>query len=144
MQYSTVVTQLAIPLESQTGDVLFRVRMNSYPMHSIYHMCRREEWDRAAEIGSYAGSSQDEADGFIHFSTAIQLPESARRHRAGQAGLVLLAVDPQLLGEQLRWEPARSGALFPHLYGTLPVSAVRWVRDLPLGADGVPVLPPLD
>jgi uncharacterized protein (DUF952 family) len=109
----------------------------------IYHMCRREEWDAARAAGAYAGSSQDRADGFIHFSAAEQLPESARRHRSGQAGLVLLAVDTQMLGDELRWEPSRSGALFPHLYGTLPVSAVRWVRDLPLGADGVPVLPPL-
>ncbi len=110
----------------------------------IYHMCRRAEWDEAIARGAYAGSSQDRGAGFIHFSTAEQLPESARRHRSGQAGLVLLAVDPQLLGKNLSWEPSRSGSLFPHLYGNLPVSAVRWVRDLPLGADGVPVLPPLD
>jgi uncharacterized protein (DUF952 family) len=107
----------------------------------IYHMCLREEWDLALRSGLYTGSSQDRADGFIHFSTAGQLPESARRHRRGQAGLVLLAVDPQVLGEVLRWEPSRQGALFPHLYGTLPVSAVRFVRDMPLDADGVPVLP---
>jgi len=112
--------------------------------HLIYHMCRRAEWDEALARGAYAGSSQDRADGFIHFSTAEQLPESARRHRSGQPGLVLLAVDPQSLGEKLSWEASRSGSLFPHLYGTLPLSAVRWVRDLPLGADGVPVLPPPD
>jgi uncharacterized protein (DUF952 family) len=110
----------------------------------IFHMCRREEWDAALPRGTYAGSSQDVQDGFIHFSTAEQLPESARRHRAGQPGLALLAVDPTLLGDALRWEASRSGKLFPHLYGSLPVTAVRWVRDLPLGADGVPVLPPLD
>ena len=106
-------------------------------------MCLREEWELAVQSGAYAGSSQDRADGFIHFSTADQLPQSARRHRTGQAGLVLLAVDPHGLGEALRWEPSRQGALFPHLYGTLPPSAVRSVRDMPLGADGVPVLPPL-
>lgn len=115
--------------------------MTSIPL--IYHMCRREEWDRARASGSYAGSSQDAADGFIHFSTAGQLAESARKHRAGQTGLVLIAADPQALGEKLRWEPSRGGALFPHLYGSLPIAAVRWVRDLPLGADGVPSLPPL-
>jgi uncharacterized protein (DUF952 family) len=109
----------------------------------IFHMCRREEWDAARSRGAYTGSSQDAQDGFIHFSTAEQLPESARRHRAGQPGLVLLAVDPTSLGDALRWEASRSGKLFPHLYGNLPVSAVSWVRDLPLGADGVPVLPPL-
>ena len=107
----------------------------------IYHMCLREEWELAVQAGVYTGSSQDRADGFIHFSTAEQLPQSARRHRRGQAGLVLLAVDPHVLGEALRWEPSRQGALFPHLYGTLPISAVRSVCDMPLDADGVPLSP---
>jgi uncharacterized protein (DUF952 family) len=109
----------------------------------IYHMCLRQEWELAVQAGAYAGSSQDRADGFIHFSTAGQLPESARRHRTGQAGLVLLTVDPHTLGEALLWEPSRHGALFPHLYGTLPLSAVCSVCDVPLDADGVPLLPSL-
>ncbi len=109
----------------------------------IYHMCPRAEWRTAVRSGTYAGSSQDREDGFIHFSTAEQLPESARKHRKGQPDLVLLAVDPQVLGAALRWEPARRGALFPHLYGTLPVSAVRRVFDAPLDSEGVPVLPSL-
>jgi uncharacterized protein (DUF952 family) len=119
--------------------------MNEQPggVHLIFHMCLRQEWELAVQSGAYTGSSQDRADGFIHFSTAGQLPQSARRHRAGQVGLVLLAVDPQVLGEALRWEPSRQGALFPHLYGTLPLSAVRSVHDMPLDADGVPLLPPL-
>jgi uncharacterized protein (DUF952 family) len=107
----------------------------------IYHMCRREEWETAQRAGTYTGSSQDRADGFIHFSTAEQLPESARKHRKGQPGLVLLAVDAMALGRALRWEPSRGGALFPHLYGALPVSAVRSVSDIPLDSEGVPVLP---
>ena len=107
-------------------------------------MCRREEWDAAGARGEYAGSTQDVADGFIHFSTASQLPDSARRHRAGQRDLVLIAADPAALGVALRWEPSRSGALFPHLYGSLPISATTWVRELPLGADGVHILPPLE
>jgi uncharacterized protein (DUF952 family) len=106
-------------------------------------MCRRQEWEAARSSGVYAGSSQDAADGFIHFSTGDQLPESARRHRAGQPDLVLLAVEPALLGSALRWEVSRAGALFPHLYGMLPVAAVTWVRDLPLGADGLHTLPSL-
>jgi uncharacterized protein (DUF952 family) len=114
------------------------------PAKLIYHMCRREEWDVAHAAGSYRGSSQDAADGFIHFSTAEQLAESARRHRAGQSGLVVIAADPQLLGDSLRWEASRGGALFPHLYGALPTWAVSWVRDLPLGGDGQHILPPLD
>lgn len=109
----------------------------------IFHMCRREEWAQALVTGSYPGSSQDVADGFIHFSTAEQIVESARRHRAGQSGLVLLAVKPEALGPALKWETSRSGALFPHLYGALLVTAVHWVRDLPLGPDGAHVMPAL-
>ena len=102
----------------------------------IYHMCRREEWRGAEAAGSYGGSSQDRADGFIHFSTAAQIAESAARHRAGQRDLVLVAVEPRALGDALRWEPSRGGALFPHLHGALPLAAVKWVEDLPLGPDG--------
>jgi uncharacterized protein (DUF952 family) len=97
----------------------------------------------ARRAGAYAGSSQDKSDGFIHFSGAAQVRESARRHRAGQTGLVLLTVDAEALGAALKWEPSRGGQLFPHLYGTLPVAAVLRVDDLPLGADGMHVFPPL-
>jgi len=110
----------------------------------IYHMCRAEEWADAAPTGTYPGSSQDAADGFIHFSTAAQVVESAAKHRAGQAGLVLLTVDADALGEHLWWEPARGGQLFPHLYGALPVTAVLRVDPLPLGPDGRHVFPPLE
>lgn len=110
----------------------------------IYHMCRRQEWDAAQAAGSYAGSSQDAADGFIHFSTAAQVVESAAKHRAGQAGLVLLAVEAGRLGEALRWEPSRGGQLFPHVYGALPLDTVVRVADLPLGGDGRHVFPPLE
>ena len=110
----------------------------------IYHMCRREEWEAAQAAGSYPGSSQDRADGFIHFSTAAQVVESAAKHRAGQDGLVLLAVDSARLGDALKWEPSRGGQLFPHLYGALPLDAVLRAEDLPLGQDGRHVFPPLD
>lgn len=109
----------------------------------IYHMCREEEWARAVPAGSYPGSSQDAADGFIHFSTAVQVVESAAKHRAGQTGLLLLTVDAAALGPALRWEPSRGGQLFPHLYGALPVSAVLAADPLPLGPDGRHVFPPL-
>ena len=101
----------------------------------IFHICRREEW-LAEAPRPYRGSSQDRDDGFLHFSTAAQVAASAAKHRAGQTGLVLIAVDADALGAALRWEAARGGALFPHLYGTLPRDAVRWVADLPLGPDG--------
>jgi uncharacterized protein (DUF952 family) len=107
----------------------------------IYHMCRRAEWERAVLGGVYPGSSQDVADGFMHFSTAEQIVESAARHRAGQDGLVLLAVEAERLGEVLRWERSRGGALFPHLYGPLPLDAVVAVHDLPLGLDGAHIFP---
>lgn len=108
----------------------------------IYHVCKKTEWVAAQEAGSYGGSSQDQADGFIHFSARDQVAASAAKHRAGQAGLVLLSVDPDALGETLRWEPARDGALFPHLYGRLPLNAVMSVDDLALGADGRHLFPP--
>ncbi|MGE5475800.1 MAG: DUF952 domain-containing protein, partial [Bacteroidales bacterium] len=107
-------------------------------------MCRHQEWQAAQAAGSYAGSSQDAADGFIHFSTAAQVVESAAKHRAGQSGLLLLAVDAARLGPALKWEPSRGGQLFPHLYGALPLDAVVRVDDLPLGGDGRHVFPPLE
>ncbi len=110
----------------------------------IYHMCRCSEWRSAEALGHYDGSAQDKSDGFIHFSTAAHLADSAAKHRAGQTDLVLLAVWPDILGPPLKWEPARGGILFPHLYGLLPVAAVAWVADLPLGPDGRHRFPPLD
>ena len=108
----------------------------------IFHICRKEEWAEAQQLGRYGGSSQDLADGFIHFSDGDQVEASAAKHRAGQDGLVLLTVEAAALGAALKWEPSRGGALFPHLYGALPLSAVRRVDDLPLGADGRHVFPP--
>ena len=110
-------------------------------MSVIYHICRREEWEAAQRAGRYLGSSQDKADGFIHFSDAAQVKASAAKHRAGQSGLVLLAVDAARLGPALKWEASRGGALFPHLYAPLDLSALLWVEPLELGADGVHRLP---
>ena len=108
----------------------------------IYHICGREEWQAAQAAGRYSGSSQDAADGFIHFSTAAQVEASAARHRAGQSGLVLLAVDPEALGAALKWEPSRRGERFPHLYGQLPLAALRGISDLPLRPASRHVCPP--
>lgn len=102
----------------------------------IYHVCRREELERARATGGYGGSSQDQADGFIHFSSAAQVVASVARHRAGQDGLVIVEVDAARLGGALRWEPSRGGALFPHLYGVLPMEAITRIADLPRGPDG--------
>jgi uncharacterized protein (DUF952 family) len=102
----------------------------------IYHVCRRDELEAARASGSYGGSSQDRADGFIHFSSAAQVVASVAKHRAGQDGLVIIEVDAARLGAALRWETSRGGALFPHLYGALPFDAITRVADLPLGKDG--------
>jgi uncharacterized protein (DUF952 family) len=107
----------------------------------IYHICRIDEWQAAQRTGSYPGSSQDKADGFIHFSAQDTVVESAATHRAGQSGLVLLAVDPDALGAALKWEPSRAGRLFPHLYGVLPVTTVISTFDLALDANGKHVFP---
>jgi len=109
----------------------------------IYHMCRAEEWAAAIAAGRYRGSAQDLADGFIHFSTGAQIVESARKHRAGQDGLLLVAVDAARLGDRVKWEPSRGGALFPHLYGPLDPAESASVRPLPLGPDGLHVFPEL-
>jgi uncharacterized protein (DUF952 family) len=109
----------------------------------IYHMCPEEAWAAAVAAGSYNGTEDDRRDGFIHFSTAAQLRETARRHRAGQAGLVLVAVETARLGERLRWEASRGGALFPHLYGVLSPDEASEVVRLPLGPDGEHVFPKL-
>ena len=109
----------------------------------IYHICRRSEWEGREATDPYRGSSQDTADGFIHFSTAAQLRESAYKHRAGQDDLVLVTVDADRLRTALKWEPARGGALFPHLYGALPLAAVVRVDPLPLRQDGTHVFPAL-
>ena len=106
-------------------------------------MARQAEWQSAQATGVYAGAAEDRSDGFIHLSTAAQVRESAARHRAGEAGLILLACDPAALGAGLRWEPARGGQLFPHLYGPVPLAAVVWAKPLPLGPDGMHVFPAL-
>ena len=102
---------------------------------TIYKICEAALWRDAERLGVFAGAPVDRADGYIHFSTAGQVAETAARHFDGQADLVLVAVDAAALGTALRHEPSRGGALFPHLYGTLPLSAVRWVKPLPLDGD---------
>ena len=102
----------------------------------IYHMCKRTDWHKAQDSGFYQGSINDRADGFLHFSTAQQVAESAARHRSQVADLLLIIVDANNFGPALKWELSRADQLFPHLYGPLEVSKVIGICDLPLGEDG--------
>jgi uncharacterized protein (DUF952 family) len=109
----------------------------------ICKICEQALW-RAAELrGLFRGSPADERDGFIHFSTAAQLAETAAKHFAEKSDLVLVAVDGGALGSQLNWERSRGGDFFPHLYAALPSTAVRWARPVPDEADGRRFLPEL-
>jgi uncharacterized protein (DUF952 family) len=108
---------------------------------TIYKIVAVTAWRAAEGAGEFAGAPVDLADGYIHFSAGDQVEETAAKHFAGQRDLVLVAVDADALGPALKWEPSRGGALFPHLYGKLTLSTVRWAKPLSLGPDGRHVLP---
>ena len=101
----------------------------------IFKIVPRAEWE--AQSGDYHGSAHDKADGFLHFSTAAQLPETLRLYYAGQDDLMLVAVDSAALGPALKWEHSASrNEDFPHLYGALSCDAMKWARPITRGADG--------
>jgi uncharacterized protein (DUF952 family) len=102
----------------------------------IYKIFRAPEWEALRQDGLTDGAPVDVADGFIHFSTAEQVRETARRHFAGAGGLVLAACDAGALGTALRWEPSRGGELFPHLYRRLSLADVVSHAPLPPGPGG--------
>jgi uncharacterized protein (DUF952 family) len=102
----------------------------------IFKIFRRTEWNELATTGETAGAPVDLADGFIHFSTAAQVAETAAKHFAQESDLVLVAVEADRMGADLKWEPSRGGALFPHLYRSLRLEDVAWDKSLPLGASG--------
>ena len=112
-------------------------------MTTIYKICSASEWREAEHAGVYVGSAADRRDGFIHFSTAAQLVETATKHFAGQGDLVLVSANAENLGKRLKWEPSRGGALFPHFYGALDIAAVLRVEPLPLDPAGRHAFPPL-
>jgi uncharacterized protein (DUF952 family) len=111
-------------------------------MPTVYKILPAPMWRQAQNDGVFRGSPVDVQDGFIHFSSAAQAVETAAKHFAGQSDLVLLYVDTARLGDRLKWEPSRGGALFPHLYGELALNAVTKVEPLPLveGAHKFPTL----
>ena len=102
----------------------------------IYKIFRPAEWQTLQNDGTTRGAPIDIADGYIHFSTSEQVRETAEKHFANAGELVLLACDPDALGEQLIWEPSRGGALFPHLYRALNMDDVQSHYALPQGAQG--------
>ena len=106
----------------------------------IYKILTADQWRDLQAAGETAGAPVDIADGFVHFSTAAQVRETAARHFAGQDGLWLLALDANVLGDALRWEPSRGGDLFPHLYGPLRLADVLSADALDLEA-GVHAFP---
>ncbi|TGQ64934.1 MAG: DUF952 domain-containing protein [Mesorhizobium sp.] len=110
----------------------------------IYKITPEAPWREAEANGRFFGAPIDVADGFIHFSTAPQARETTAKHFAGQAGLLLVAIDGAQLGEALKYEVSRGGALFPHLYGVLDLNTVLWVKPLPLGADGAHQFPEME
>lgn len=108
---------------------------------AIYKICGRQDWSRAVTDGVYTGSPDDRRDGYIHFSTAAQLAGTLAKHFRGRDDLLLLAVEIASVSPALKWELARGGQLFPHLYGTLDVALVTGARPLELGLDGRHILP---
>ena len=105
-------------------------------MTLIYKIAPRRLWDVAETLGVFVGAPIDQADGYIHFSTAEQVLDTAAKHFGGQHDLLLITVVAEDLGATLKWEPARGGALFPHLHGDLPLAAVRAVRAIPVDESG--------
>lgn len=112
-------------------------------MAPIYKICPASAWREAERQGVYRGSADDARDGYIHFSTASQVPGTLVKYYSGQNALFLVAIDPDALGDDLRWEEARGGDLFPHLYGELDLGAVLAVSELQMRADGSHVVPEL-
>ncbi len=109
----------------------------------VFKICSGAQWREAERCGAFLGAAVDLRDGFIHLSGPDQVVETAAKHFACLTDLVLVAVDAAALGAALKWERSRGGALFPHLYGPLPLDAVAWAKPLPLSADGRRIFPEL-
>jgi len=132
-----------LPGRIELGDTESRGQIRGAVATTIYKICANVLWGEAERAGVFRGAPVDARDGFIHFSSATQVRETAARYFAGAKDLMLIAVDADALGDALKWEPSRGGDLFPHLYGELPLAAVLWARPLPLGIDQRHVFPEL-
>ncbi len=113
------------------------------PPRLVYRLCHPDDWRAAVAAGVFAGSEVDRRDGFIHLSGADQVPDTAARHYAAVRPLMLLTVDTHRVDGELRWEASQGGALFPHLYGTIPVEAVLAAQCLAVDREGHLMIPPL-
>ncbi|AYF79437.1 DUF952 domain-containing protein [Nocardia yunnanensis] len=106
---------------------------------TLLHICSRQEWENARAAGEYRTPDLPET-GFIHLSAPYQAHLPANRVFAGRTDLVLLHLDPARLGAPVKWEPGvpadPESMRFPHLYGPLPLAAVRAVTDFRPGPDG--------
>jgi uncharacterized protein (DUF952 family) len=111
-------------------------------MIMVYKILRETEWAAGQKAGTFGGSLDDLRDGFIHFSAADQLRATAEKHFVGENALILLAIDAERLGADLRWEVSRGGQKFPHLYAGLPLNLVQWCREIHRGPDGRCIFPP--
>ncbi|MCF4097646.1 DUF952 domain-containing protein [Maritalea mediterranea] len=107
----------------------------------IYKVCPKADYEAAKDEGFYRGMPVDIEDGFMHFSTAAQLPETLEKHFAGQSDLVLLYVDAEWVENHLKWEPSRGDDLFPHLYAELNLAHVLRTHDLKVDENGRFILP---
>jgi uncharacterized protein (DUF952 family) len=110
-------------------------------MTTIYKILTAAQWQQAEAAGQFQGAPIDLKDGYIHFSDAATVRETAARHFAGETDLLLAAVEAEALGAALKWEVSRGGALFPHLYASLPLDRVLWIKPLPLGLNGAHLFP---
>jgi len=106
----------------------------------IFKIFRKAEWQTLRTEKRTSGAPIDVADGYIHFSTGEQVEETAAKHFADADDLFLASFDSDALGDALKWEPSRGGALFPHLYRELLIEDVEWAQPLPL-ENGAHVFP---
>jgi uncharacterized protein (DUF952 family) len=113
-------------------------------MNLVFKICPAEMWRSAEKVGSFKGGAIDLEDGYIHFSTKEQVRETAAKHFRTEDNLLLIAVNADQFGDELRWEVSRGGALFPHLYDVLQLSDVVWTKSLPMDANGKHEFPDME
>lgn len=106
-----------------------------------FKILTHDQWQEFRAQGSFAGAPVDLADGYIHLSTREQAAETAAKHFSGQDDLILAMVDLAALGHSVKWEESRGGQLFPHHYGTLPMTAITSHAKLRIGEDGHHIFP---